>query len=693
MAQFSDLPVEVVERIIDGLSVCVHCRGEEQDLRATWGPALETQALSALSRCCRGLRDLAQPVLYHRYPMHIGTEKDPHLRLTQFLRTLIKRPDLARLVVALELDWYPNGWETRRVFFCLQDADVVLFADAARQRGLPVPDLEWAGGGRRDITFAHPGWVSMPLAACWGLWGGQDMIIHDGDPVVNTPRGILQVPHVSNVWLAAGEAWLRFAVQLALGLTHSNLEYLEFSELPKKPCALDIGRGHTPYGHRVMAAPPHPAPKLPSLKRLRVGATTPRRAGGDLAFLDFNLTPQTASQPTTVEAYFCNRVSHMPGRLRGITRLELLFVLLTWEDMEALRASGCAENLRELVYVQANQGIAILGRALGRRWPEDVPVTPQRLGDLLTRYMPELTAKLESLVIDIPECTGHAEDGLRCLSAFKGLKHLSICAKIVQVKAWGFTHAHRRRISWDWFDVEILDLFPPNIESLVIFDPIASAPFCQTDDDDDLDQYCSILNTLRTISQSLWVDTAPIPVRDSQVCLTGRKPHADSCGGRSPRFPHLRKITVCALGLDRELWQKGNLRGREQRRERRRNDWESPRMTRCDCGSFPWALEHANPQFPETTDEAWEGQVREPRSRQDIISELQAQFRDADIELIVSSAGDGRLDPHRPDHAPVLKLAGQYRQIDRMLHTPEREYRPKHTTLGYSYKDGDMEKM
>ncbi|GKU00087.1 unnamed protein product [Fusarium langsethiae] len=112
------LPVEVFTAICRNL--CVHCQhAHVVDLPPDEiDHAIEAQqALSRLSRTCRRLRSIAQPILYHCYysrrksgsSHNIEFSGDTDNRtceigiLRAFLRTLLQRPDLAKHVRALAL--------------------------------------------------------------------------------------------------------------------------------------------------------------------------------------------------------------------------------------------------------------------------------------------------------------------------------------------------------------------------------------------------------------------------------------------------------------------------------------------------------------------------------------------------------------------------------------------------------------
>jgi len=89
-----DLPIEIVRSICGML--CPHCASitDKADSHRTYhrNRHAGVQSLNNLSKTCKVLRSVAQPLLYH--------DVAPR-RLTQFLRTLVARPDLAALVRAV----------------------------------------------------------------------------------------------------------------------------------------------------------------------------------------------------------------------------------------------------------------------------------------------------------------------------------------------------------------------------------------------------------------------------------------------------------------------------------------------------------------------------------------------------------------------------------------------------------------
>ncbi|KAL7949803.1 hypothetical protein V8C42DRAFT_311965 [Trichoderma barbatum] len=110
-----NLSNEVLEQIFGDF--CLHCRadcqlpaptdayfrGTEQQCDSPSWYALERQALFSLCLVSRQFRDIAQSVLYHEFTLGYGDSWKSiayrwDRRLTSFMRTVARRPDLARRI-------------------------------------------------------------------------------------------------------------------------------------------------------------------------------------------------------------------------------------------------------------------------------------------------------------------------------------------------------------------------------------------------------------------------------------------------------------------------------------------------------------------------------------------------------------------------------------------------------------------
>jgi hypothetical protein len=104
-----NLPVELIQRICDHL--CLHCQLPSSFAHAdTWQVRESKDALANLSAASSWLRAIAQPVLFHYFATGklILTHRQnnlpqPDSPLSLFIRSAIRRPDLAARVKALQL--------------------------------------------------------------------------------------------------------------------------------------------------------------------------------------------------------------------------------------------------------------------------------------------------------------------------------------------------------------------------------------------------------------------------------------------------------------------------------------------------------------------------------------------------------------------------------------------------------------
>ncbi|GIK00083.1 hypothetical protein Aspvir_004098 [Aspergillus viridinutans] len=117
------LPVELLTEISSYL--CAICCG-------TYPNSLSQKHLSRLSRTCRRLRDVCQPLLFDHY-YH---SSESMTRLLSFLRTLDARPDLAKCVTSL--DFHEPGYAEN-----LDDEDRQLVESSIAKLGLPPLPAEW----------------------------------------------------------------------------------------------------------------------------------------------------------------------------------------------------------------------------------------------------------------------------------------------------------------------------------------------------------------------------------------------------------------------------------------------------------------------------------------------------------------------------------------------------------------------
>ena len=115
-----DLPTEILDAIYRLL--CHHCQVEHVVLAKSWdlqddlGPFADQRAIAQFSQCCRRLRDVAQPVLFHWYHGDEDEIDDVQTsRLGSFVGAILRRPTLAAATRALVFQ--PRDMVARRVRF------------------------------------------------------------------------------------------------------------------------------------------------------------------------------------------------------------------------------------------------------------------------------------------------------------------------------------------------------------------------------------------------------------------------------------------------------------------------------------------------------------------------------------------------------------------------------------------------
>ncbi|KAL3477743.1 hypothetical protein BJX99DRAFT_257115 [Aspergillus californicus] len=147
MVTLETLPTEILHQIISYL--CDHCQGRIY-LRGLTQTSLVP--LSLVSKACRRLRDIAQPILFHFFFHHRAGYQD---RLVSFLHTLTSRPDLARAVSILQFHSYGEN---------LTEKDRALVETCVANVGLPSLAPEWHIDGRQRQIL-----MEVAIACCPNL--------------------------------------------------------------------------------------------------------------------------------------------------------------------------------------------------------------------------------------------------------------------------------------------------------------------------------------------------------------------------------------------------------------------------------------------------------------------------------------------------------------------------------------------
>lgn len=153
------LPVEILQHICSFL--CCHCQFPDQFPNADTGEVRTAKsALASLCAVSRSVHDAAQPILYHYYATgnlpivykdytDFPEEDD---KLPAFLHTIIRRPDLAQHVKALQLV------STQNISGCTREL-VQIFNEASEKLGISVhrpKEEDWGESSRSDFAIEKP---------------------------------------------------------------------------------------------------------------------------------------------------------------------------------------------------------------------------------------------------------------------------------------------------------------------------------------------------------------------------------------------------------------------------------------------------------------------------------------------------------------------------------------------------------
>lgn len=151
------LPLEIQRAICANL--CEHCVYAECSFTISafhdgQRCFVYTDELSSLSKSCRALRDLAQPILHHVVPVH---------RPAKFLRTLLHRPDLAasvRVYAGLQYMYSYGGDRIPRISYA-----------HASKEAREAAGICASVGQALDVADAHDlgidGFLGQPFEGSW----------------------------------------------------------------------------------------------------------------------------------------------------------------------------------------------------------------------------------------------------------------------------------------------------------------------------------------------------------------------------------------------------------------------------------------------------------------------------------------------------------------------------------------------
>ncbi len=218
MATLDSLPLEILSFIL--ASFCVHCcdphqkvpatffhigttaeqqrqegqqrHEEKQDGRLPVGNFLGRQALYSMCLVSTKFRDLAQPILYHVLVPRSTNGRVWSRCLTAFLRTVVRRPDLAALV--------------RRIVFginlgVIRDGDArLVLEEATRARGTQLADFlrsfweSYPRGDLEEMRLANCDQLTVMLLA--SLPNLTSVVFSNGLLVPNIPKSALRATGV-----------------------------------------------------------------------------------------------------------------------------------------------------------------------------------------------------------------------------------------------------------------------------------------------------------------------------------------------------------------------------------------------------------------------------------------------------------------------------------------------------------------
>ncbi|KAK3899573.1 hypothetical protein C8A05DRAFT_36805 [Staphylotrichum tortipilum] len=201
------LPLLVFVGIAEAL--CPHCTEDPAD--RDWKPPIHsgksravlsrTHALASLAATCRGMHYIVLPILYHQVQCY------PHQRL-HLLRTLDSRPDLARRVKVLRLDFCLDGDKREPTLDNSGTRKLILDDNAGLHPGTcATPWMDWEAGNLH---------VNLLMAVCPNLekfstdMGPLDLFDLLKPGTLQHLKDVLITPTTAEACLQFGVVWLLF---------------------------------------------------------------------------------------------------------------------------------------------------------------------------------------------------------------------------------------------------------------------------------------------------------------------------------------------------------------------------------------------------------------------------------------------------------------------------------------------------
>ncbi|KAM0552447.1 hypothetical protein ACHAPJ_008008 [Fusarium lateritium] len=252
--------------------------------------SIDRHTLCSSSLACRNFRDVAQPILHHEFALGYGDsweskEYEWNGRLASFIRTLARRPDLARRVrvIYIHTALFCSNTDVDRATnrAVIKEAAQALEIDlpAAWKRRIPtISDDE-----SQDWPEVYQTFLNSYLDDKPDLTAKQERRLHRAMTAQSQPGWrwmnaemvatlIAQTPHLQYLSLQGGREWP------TCGLPESSLRAFEISHLTSlKTLDLGVGAGITGLASCLETLNLHQhsylgpsIPDMPSLKTLRV---------------------------------------------------------------------------------------------------------------------------------------------------------------------------------------------------------------------------------------------------------------------------------------------------------------------------------------------------------------------------------------------------------------------------------------
>jgi hypothetical protein len=381
----------------------------------------DQSALARLSRTCKHLRAVAQPVLYHDF----RTRGHHHLFL--FVRTLLRRPDLCPHVQRLNISVSGSGW-------VYGDDDVVRFEHHARQLGI---SLSYGTQALISRIFASDG--RDKNAGLFGQWWTS---FNESDSVVLHDLLLLLLPLVPHVKEA----------------------YLQLQPSSRQAINYPVTTGQVIF-------------RLPELTRL---SFCPRPANTPSWFLQPDVLPIiVCPMLTSLHLRFCTDSPNL-GCGNAFDSDPGILPALPLQHLTILRVTGCRVSTTFLVDLLGQVGPQLTSFTLvlgypwstetdGRLLPDDV--APKQVIDSLLPWAETLRAVRIDLSKAMPRAVKlRKADLITSFSHFSRLEVLELdlsCVYIAELDGLLMFGVDTAQADWDL----LVNLLPDSLRKFVLDGP------------------------------------------------------------------------------------------------------------------------------------------------------------------------------------------------------------------------------